>query len=310
MTGHALVIGEALIDVVRQPSGATAEHPGGSPANVAIGLGRLERDVELLTWLGLDPHGASIRAHLEDSHVALARGSESANRTSVATANLDAEGVAQYDFDLTWAISNTASPRKNPRVVHTGSIGAVLPPGGASVVKLIQGFRNEATITYDPNARPALMGDPRTARQSIESIVALSDVVKVSDEDLEWLVPDTDPNTVARDWLMRFAPTMVVVTRGGNGATAHLADGRRANVTSPKVTVADTVGAGDSFMSALIDGLWEVDLLGADKREALHTITDGDLEYILSRAAHIAAITVSRPGADPPRRSELPTVAP
>lgn len=307
MKPHALVIGEALVDMVRQTDGRITAHPGGSPANVAIGLGRLEREVELLAWLGLDEHGSMVRRHLEESGVQLARGSQSAMRTSVATANLDETGAAHYDFDLSWAISPTASPMKRPLVVHTGSIGAVLPPGGPAVLKMIQSQRETATITYDPNARPALMGDPRTALQSIERVVAEADVVKVSDEDLLWLSPDSTPDAMAKRWLMEFGSAMVVVTRGGAGATAFMSDGRSVDVVAPQVTVADTVGAGDSFMAGLIDGLWEADLLGADKREELRAIDGPWLTYVLERSAYIAAITVSRPGADPPRRSELGT---
>jgi fructokinase len=305
MNGHALVIGEALVDMVRRPSGEESAHPGGSPANVAIGLGRLDRDVELLAWIGLDEHGTLIRDHLEESTVALARGSESALRTSVAVANLDANGVAQYDFDLSWAVSPQASPRPGHLVVHTGSIGAVLAPGAATVIDMVRALRPTSTITYDPNARPALMGDPRTARQSIERVVALADVVKVSDEDLAWLAPDTAPEDVARGWLMHEGPAMVIVTRGGEGASAYLHDGRTVTVTAPRVEVADTVGAGDSFMGGLIDGLWSADVLGGDKREALRSIDSAVLQQILERSAHIAAITVSRSGANPPRTAEL-----
>ncbi|MEX0913905.1 MAG: carbohydrate kinase [Demequina sp.] len=305
MSGHALVIGEALVDIVRRPSGEESLHPGGSAANVAIGLGRLDRDVELLAWIGQDEHGALIRAHMEDSAVAVARGSETAPRTSVAVANLDDNGVAQYDFDLTWDVNPQASPRTDPLVVHTGSIGAVVAPGAAAVVDMVRSLRPGATITYDPNARPALMGDPGTARQSIERVVALADVVKVSDEDLEWLAPDTAPVDMARGWLMPGGPAMVIVTRGGDGASAYLHDGRTVEVTAPTVDVADTVGAGDSFMGGLIDGLWSADLLGGDKRDALRGIESAVLETILERSARIAAITVSRSGANPPRTAEL-----
>lgn len=309
MTPHALVIGEALIDVVRLPDGSVNHHPGGSPANVAIGLGRLGRDVELLTWIGLDTNGATIRRHLEDSNVHLARGSESALHTSVATAFVDAKGVAEYDFDLTWAMSPTASPRKGPIVVHTGSIAAVLPPGGPRVTEHLSLHRGTATITYDPNARPALMGDHRTARMAIERVVGICDVVKVSDEDLAWLAPQESPDEVAQSWLMRSGPALVVVTRGANGATTFCADGRRIDVKAPIIAVADTVGAGDSFMAALIDGLWEANVLGADNRDMLREIDTPMLTYIMQRAVVIAAITVSRPGANPPWVHELPTPA-
>ena len=246
MSGHALVIGEALVDVVVRQDGSTDAHPGGSPANVAIGLGRLGRDVELLAYLADDANGSLVLEHLAASQVGLATGSLDAPRTSVATARLDASGAASYEFDLTWAVSTSAAPRPRPLVVHTGSIAAVLSPGAESVARIVSELRPHATVTYDPNARPTLMGDPGAARTTIEKMVALADVVKVSDEDLEWL-SDGEVDSVARGWLA-LGPALVVVTRGGSGATAFLSDGRELFVAAPRVEVADTVGAGDSFM--------------------------------------------------------------
>lgn len=304
MTGHALVVGEALIDVVRSADGSVEEHPGGSPANVALGLGRLGRTVELLTWIALDDHGRMIREHLEASGVALVRGSESAIRTPIATAFIDEAGVATYDFNLEWAVSSTAAATRKPLVVHTGSIGAVLNPGGAEVRHLLERHRATATITYDPNCRPALMGNPVTAGKIIERTVALADIVKVSDEDLDWLNPESPPNAMARRWL-GLGPSIVVVTRGAQGATAFLRDGRKLDVTAPRVPVVDTVGAGDSFMGGLIDGLWSQGYLGADKRLMLEEVTSDVITYVLNRCVGIAAVTVSRAGANPPTSAEL-----
>lgn len=304
MTEYALVIGEALVDVVVRRDGSSDSHPGGSPANVAIGLGRLGRDVELLAYLAEDPHGALVRDHLAESRVALSEGSLGAPATSVATARLDESGAATYEFDLTWAIAEGAAPRPEPVVVHTGSIAAVLAPGAADVRRIVESVRDTATVTYDPNARPTLMGNPADARVAIEQMVALADVVKVSDEDLEWLSGSPDVDAVARGWLS-LGPAFVVVTRGGSGATAFLPGGREVSIEAPRVTVADTVGAGDSFMGGLIDGLWGAGLLGATNRDALRAISDETLTAILERCARIAAITVSRPGANPPGSAEL-----
>lgn len=302
---HALVIGEALVDVVVRPDGTTAAHPGGSPANVAIGLGRLGRDAELLCFMASDDNGAVVRDHVEASGVRLVPGSQSAPKTSIATAILDADGAASYEFDLTWAIAADAHPRADPLVVHTGSIAAVLSPGATDVRRLIATHRTGATITYDPNARPTLMGSPAEARPAIEETVALSDVVKVSDEDLEWLYPDRDATSSAQAWAASGGPSLVVLTRGGAGASAFVHDGRTVDVTAPTVEVADTVGAGDSFMSGLIDGLWYFGLLGASHRDKLRNIDTAALEQILIRCARIAGITVSRPGANPPTAWEL-----
>ncbi|WP_199424842.1 carbohydrate kinase family protein [Actinotalea solisilvae] len=301
---RALVIGEALIDVVRRADGSGEEHPGGSPANVALGLGRLGREVDLLTWFGDDAHGALLRRHLEASGVAIAPGSDTADRTSVATAVLDADGVATYEFDLSWHVpAKWASPPAVPLVVHTGSIAAVLEPGGPDVANILAAHRDSATLTYDPNLRPSLMPPPEVTRPVVEALVALADVVKVSDEDLTWLEPGTHPLEVARRWAAS-GPAVVVVTRGGEGATA-LTAAYELDVAAPRVTVADTVGAGDSFMAGLVDGLWSAGLLGADRRTALREADEVTLRSVLARCAEIAAITVSRAGANPPTAAEL-----
>jgi len=311
VTEHALVIGEALVDVVVGADGSSEAHPGGSPANVAIGLGRLGRDVELLAYLADDPNGAMVREHLAASRVALAHGSLGAPATSVATAHLDHAGAATYEFELEWALAKGAAARPGPIVVHTGSIAAVLAPGADAVRGLVESLRNPpqgsgATVTYDPNARPSLMGAPVEARAVIEEMVALADVVKVSDEDLRWLAGngEADLDAMAQGWL-NLGPALVVMTRGGDGATAFLSHGRSVTVPAPAVEVADTVGAGDSFMGGLIDGLWSAGLLGGARRHDLHEIDRSTLTAILERCARIAAITVSRPGANPPGSTEL-----
>lgn len=301
-SNHALIVGEALVDVVVKPDGSSTSHPGGSPANVALGLGRLGRDVELLTALGDDAHGKLVRAHLEKSHVQLAGGTP-AQKTSVATAHLDAQGVATYDFDLTWSLAPDAVTRPAPLVVHTGSIAAVLEPGGTEVEGLLREARAASTITYDPNARPTLMGDPSAALARIETFVELADVVKVSDEDLEWLMPGVDPIDAARQWASA-GTALVVVTRGGEGSVA-IASGAVIEVPSLRVDVVDTVGAGDSYMGGLIDGLWTAGLLGAGRREALASAPATVIVAVLERCARIAAITVSRAGANPPSSQEL-----
>lgn len=303
--GRALVVGEALVDVVLHPDGSRTEHPGGSPANVAIGLARLGRRADLLTWLADDVHGDLVRRHLAESGVHVLTGSPTPARTSVATATLDPQGAATYAFDLEWALpSSWAEDDDDPLVVHTGSIAAVLPPGGPATVELVESRRATSTVTYDPNLRPALMGDPATVLPVVERLVRAADVVKVSDEDLAWLLPGVAPAEVAEQWC-GLGPALVVVTHGGEGAFAVTARGARLTVPAPRVTVADTVGAGDSFMGGLVDGLWSAGLLGADRRDALHDVDGETVVAVLARCARIAAITVSRSGANPPWSSEL-----
>jgi fructokinase len=304
MPAHVLAVGEALVDVVRGRDGSVAEHPGGSPANVALTLGRLGRDARLATWLGTDERGDTVRAWLAGSGVTTTPGSDAAPVTSVARATLDASGAATYEFDLDWRVPAGAAATADTLAVHTGSVAATLEPGASQVRALVEAARATATVTYDPNARPALMGDPADARGPVEALVRLADVVKVSDEDLGWLSDGAAPLDVARRWVHELGVPLVVVTFGGEGATAVTAQGE-VHVPSVPVSVVDTVGAGDSFMGALLDGLWRADLLGADRRAALRGIDHATVENLLSRCVAVAAVTVSRAGANPPWATEL-----
>ncbi len=297
-----LVVGEALVDIVERADGPTAEHPGGSPANVALGLARLGREARLLTRIGADPRGLTVRAHLESSGVRLAPESITTGRTSTATAHLDARGVASYDFDLDWRLPDGLD-LGGATAVHTGSIAAFLPPGGDAVLDLVRRAAGRATVSYDPNARPRLMGEPAAARARVESFVALADLVKVSDEDLDWLAPGEDPEGLIADWLGR-GPAVVVLTRGERGAVGVCAAGR-VEVPAPPIAVLDTVGAGDSFMAGLLDHLAGCRLLGPDRAAGLRAIGTAEAEAMLAHAVKIAAITCTRAGADPPTRADL-----
>lgn len=302
---RALVIGEALVDVVVHADGRREEHPGGSPANVALGLGRLGRPVDLLTWLAPDAYGQRVTSHLEASGVRVITGNRSALSTPVALARLDDRGQASYEFDLTWGLPTAwEGDEATPLVVHTGSIATTLEPGGPAVLRAVTGRRVTSTVTYDPNARPALMGTPAQALAVVDEFVRVADVVKASDEDLEWLHPGHAADDVATSWA-RSGPAVVVVTHGGDGVFAATAGGERLSIPAERVDVVDTVGAGDSFMSGLIDGLWSEGLLGGHRRDALRAIDAGTLRRVLERCIRIAAITVSRAGANPPRKAEL-----
>ncbi|TFD93548.1 carbohydrate kinase [Cryobacterium lactosi] len=299
-----LVVGEALVDLVQRADGSRHEAPGGSPANVALTLGRLGRHPQLLTSLGDDARGLVLRAWLEDSGVRVSAGSATGAHTSTATALLDATGAATYEFALDWSVDVSLAGAAD--VLHVGSVATVIEPGASDVARLVEARRATATITFDPNIRPALIDDAAAARARVEQLVGLADVVKVSDEDLLWLHPDRDLAETAASWLAA-GPAVVVVTQGGEGAFALTAQGR-VWASAPRVSVVDTVGAGDTFMGALIDGLIGADLIGADRRQALRDVPLGVLESIMRRSADAAAVTVSRPGADPPTRTELAAV--
>jgi fructokinase len=300
-----VVVGEALVDLVGQRGGRTfSAHPGGSPANVALGLARLGVPVTLKTRLGRDGFGEMILAHLEASGVRVDGGAGEGAKTTLAIATL-AAGIASYDFRIDWDVEALVPLPVETRCLHTGSLATVLPPGKANVVDLVEREheRGRVTVSYDPNVRPALLGDATRARPDIEHLVAMSDIVKVSDEDLRWLYPDRPDEDVAQGWLAS-GPALVVVTRGGAGVYAVSAglELRRAAVP---IDLVDTVGAGDSFTSGLLDGLHRADLIGGARRDALATIDEATLGSVVDAAALIAAITCSRPGADPPTRAEV-----
>lgn len=298
-----LVIGEALIDIVIPYSGETVEHVGGSPANVAIGLARLGHPTALATHIGLDARGKRIAGLLADEQVALTAGSDRASRTPTAAARLDANGAASYEFDLEWRLDPDLEVDAGH--VHTGSIAATLPPGGEAVVAVLARARRSATISYDPNARPSIVGLADQVRGAMESLVAASDVVKASDEDIAWLYPGKPLAEVLQAWA-DLGPRVCAVTRGGSGASV-LVQGEIHDLPAPSTAVVDTVGAGDSFMSGLLSGLLDAGLLGgASARERLAVAGWAEIEPAVRRALTCAAITVSRAGANPPTRAELP----
>jgi fructokinase len=302
VTARILIAGEALTDIVVDADGGRREHPGGSPLNVAVALSRLGHDAHLLTAIGDDARGDAIRAHLDESGVQLTPASVRPGRTSTAEAVLDAHGAATYTFDLTWD-PDTAGVPEAPDAVHTSSIAAVLEPGATTLSALLRSARGSSTISYDPNARPTLMGDSEDVRARIEENIALSDVVKASDEDVAWLYGTEDVEDVAASW-RDLGPSLTVLTRGGDGAVAF-SDSGRVQVAPVQVEVVDTVGAGDTFSAGILDALAAKGLLGADRREMLAAIPSDDLATVLRRAAALSATTVSRAGANPPWSHEL-----
>jgi fructokinase len=298
-----LVVGEALVDVVRAADGSTSEYAGGSAANVAVALARLGRPVRFATSFADDAHGALLREHVERAGVSFATDPLVVDRTSTALATIGADGAARYTFDLEWHLGQLLEQPEPPLAVHVCSLGAVIEPGRDEVRELVERLRPAATVTYDINARPAVTGTGADVVTVVEGIVALADVVKASDEDLEAFWPDRDLASSAAA-LLDLGPSAVVVTRGEGGATWFGRDLLVEAATEP-VDVADTIGAGDTFGAALVDGLWERDLLGGDRRAALAAISRDDVADVLARAVRAAAVTVSRPGADPPYRAEL-----
>lgn len=296
------VVGESLIDVVVRSDGSTSSHVGGSPANVAVGLARLGHRVELATSSGCDKHGQQIAAHLLANGVAVTAGSMHPGNSSTATAKLDAEGVAAYQFEIIWSPSDL-EPTTTPEAIHTGSIASWLEPGAAHVLDRIRRSAAMATISFDPNIRPQLIADRAAAIQRVEAFATVSDIMKVSDEDLDWLYPGIDPTDIAERWLAG-ALSVIFITRGARGALG-LSNNAVVEISAPQTTVVDTIGAGDAFMAGLLDAVAEAQLLGPASRVALASVDTPTLRHLGMHAAYVAALTVARAGAEPPTFQEL-----
>lgn len=301
---RAVVAGEALVDIVVPTSGPREHAPGGSPLNVAVGLARLDVPTTLVTRIGDDDFGRLVTEHVRASDVALSPGSVVAGgATSTATAYLDAEHAATYEFELEWDLPTVELPR-DVLGVHVGSLGATLEPGKAAVMDLVRRAGDaDVFVSYDPNIRPFFLHDREAAWRDVCDIGGGARLVKLSDEDLALLRPGSQEDDVCRELLAGRHTEVVVLTRGGGGATAYT-EGATLHVPAPPTDVVDTVGAGDSFMAAMLAMLcdWNVPS-GGDG--ALRALDDTRVEMLVRGAAAAAAVTCSRRGANPPTRRDL-----
>ena len=307
-TSPFVVAGESLVDIVVTPEGARSHEVGGSPMNVAVGLARLDAPSLLVTRIGDDEHGRWVAEHVRSSGAALSESSVvPGSRTSTATARLDHDNAARYDFDLTWELASQQLPDASG--LHVGSLGTFLQPGREAVLDLVrQANERDTFVSYDPNIRPAFLVDPRQAWRDVVSLAAASELVKVSDEDLHLLRPGAAVDDLARELLAGDRTELVIVTRGGDGAIGF-GEGYDVTVTAPPVQVVDTVGAGDSFMAATLAILADWELLDRG-RGTLSALGDRRVRTLLAGAMSAAAVTCSKRGANPPRRSELPPTWP
>jgi fructokinase len=289
------VVGEVLVDLLwRSGERQVTPLPGGSPANVAVGLHRLGRPTTLVTTWGDDPPGELVRAHLESAGVEVVRAASPAGRTTLAMAYVDRDGSASYDFLAAWDPEHLAVPA-DTAVLHTGSLAAVVEPGATRVLELCRDLHAlpGRTVVADLNVRPAVQPDRLAYRQACLRLAGVTDVVKASDADLAWLFPRLGPAEAARV-LLAEGPRLAVVTLGADGAFA-VTDDTLVRVAAPEVAVVDTIGAGDAFQAALLDAIAGSGVPASARR----------LTAVLERCATAAALNCTRVGADPPSRAEL-----
>jgi fructokinase len=303
--GVIVVGGEALVDLVVRGDDELAGHLGGGPFNCARTLGRLEQPVAYLGRISSDRFGARLREQLEVDGVSLDAVVATDDPTTLALAELDADGAATYRF----YIDGTSAPGLTPEtalsvlparvdMVHVGTLGLVFEPT-ADALEAVVAQAADALVMVDVNIRPTVIVDEAGYRARLARLVPHCHVVKASDDDLAWLDPDHGDVAAARD-LLATGPAVVLVTRGGDGVTVVTRDGET-DVPALAVEVVDTIGAGDAFGGGFL-ARWRREGLGAGDLEQ----TDAVLEAA-RYASLVAGRTVERAGASPPRLSELAT---
>ena len=303
-------MGEILIDFLPiEDAGHTVGfkmHPGGSPFNVALGLARLDAPAAFAGKLSTDLFGRFLRKHVEaegiDTRFALSSNAPS----TLAFVSMES-GEPDYAFYGEGAADALLEPDEVPPVLfdetgilHFGSISLLRGSTPAAVLSTAERLKGSALLSFDPNIRPGLIRDKDAYLALLEQLFALADIVKISAADLNWLLPGLSPADAAQDLQAR-GPTMVVVTRGGQGVLASR-DSHRWEVPAFSLKVVDTVGAGDAFTAGMLAGLAA---RAVTSRSALEDLAAQEIEDLLRFASAVSGITCTRPGADPPRVSEV-----
>ena len=299
-----IVAGENVVDLVPAGEGLLRSALGGGPANTAVAAARLGAPVAMAARLGQDTFGAAFRGRLVASGVDCRFLVNAAQPSALALASVAPDGQARYDFwlagaaDFGWRDHELPDPPPGT-TLHLASLAAFLPPGADALERWAERNAPQCTITFDPNLRPVALTRPDSLVR-LERLVGLAHLVKASEDDTRLAYPDTPPLDTARRWL-HSGPSLVVLTHGAAGATA-LTENGQAVVPAPRVSVADTIGAGDAAMGALLTALH---VRGALTAGALKSLGSDELAEILRYVCAAAALACVRPGADPPTAVEV-----
>ena len=299
MSEPVWVCGEVLVDLLPSSDGGERVAViGGGPANTAKALARLGHQVEFIDGISTDHYGKSAQEELRKDGVGLSLSKISDKPTCQAIISLDENGSAQYEFLIeetaTFDFSRSWLPEGLPSVLHIGTLATVIEPGSLELYEWAKKISVRVPIVFDPNVRPAVLSDSAEYRRVVEKWVGISNVVKVSEDDIAWLYPAKSEEDVAREWLALGAE-LVVVTRGADGMVG-ITKSDVISVPGVAVSVIDTVGAGDTVGAIIVEGVVKYGVSG---------LTGEILKSILQRAAKAASITVARQGAQPPFSHEL-----
>jgi fructokinase len=298
-----LVAGEALFDLVLADSAELAAHPGGGPFNAARTVARLEQPAAYLGRISRDRFGSRLRGLLADDGVRLDTVVDTDDPTTLALAELDAGGGATYRFyargTSAFGLTAEAALAVLPPAIDMLHVGTslALEPVADALEAVAAHVAGESLVMLDPNCRPSVIEDPEAYRQRIWRVLASTDVVKVSDDDLAWLDPGTPAIDAARR-LLEPGAAAALLTRGAEGAVVVTA-GDAVEVPAPRVEVVDTIGAGDAFGGGFL-AHWRREGLPRERLASLDAVVEATRFACL-----VAARTCERPGASPPRLSEL-----
>jgi len=300
-----------LIDMIPTPTNTGVEgyvpHSGGAVFNTAIALGRLGVRAGMLTGLSTDMFGRQLADALKGSHVDTSNVVYSDRPTTLAFVRL-VDGHATYCFFDENTAGRMLLPGDMPALpseisaLYFGGISLACEPGAEAYAALLAREGGGRAVMLDPNIRPRFIRDIDRYRERLDRIIPLADIVKVSDEDLNWIQPAPMSLREKVGGLLESGPSVVILTRGGEGATGFLADGSEVQVPAVSAEVVDTVGAGDTFNAGFLARLSE---LGQLRKPGLRTLSQSVLEDALARGARVAAVTISRAGANPPWAEEL-----
>jgi fructokinase len=294
------VAGEVLIDLL--PDGDKQKAVvGGGPANTAVTLSKLGIKAQFINGISTDSYGKACRQYLEDAGVLLDFVNYSSKPTCTATVTLDKAGGASYSFlidetsTFDYQLDQLPDPQKQaPALLHIGTLVCAIEPCASTLHQWVTGFKQSVPIVFDPNIRPSVIADRNLYLKQVLRWVSLSDVVKLSIDDLNWLYPGKSVDDVAKEFI-GMGVELVVVTLGDAGIVA-ITKGEKIAVEAVKTKVVDTVGAGDTVGAILVEAII---------KHGLEKLTGQLLTETLNRAAAAAAITISRAGANPPTQAEL-----
>jgi len=300
LSDQVWVVGEVLIDLIPDASKYVAV-VGGGPANTAKALAKLGVKTHFIDGISTDKYGQMAKAELLSANVLLDYAQYSNKPTCTAKVTLSSSGSASYEFVIedtaTFDFSTSWLPdpqRLKPSLLHIGTLATVIEPGASALFEWAQSVAHVAPIVFDPNIRPAVLGNRDEYVNKVEKWVEISSAVKVSDEDLNWLYPGKVIDEIVNKWL-QVGVQLVVVTLGEQGITVYR-ENEQISVDAVKVVVADTVGAGDTVGAVLVEAI---------VKSGLDKLTGEVLKSMLNRAVKAAAITVSRTGANPPSKEEI-----